>query len=100
MLSLFLAVCTAVLAALWRRLRGLAGYERGLALGALGMWGHLLAHSLVDNLFVHEMYLLMALLIGVALVYGSVGAVEEALLQTIGGLGRLLNYTLCELTKS
>ncbi|MGN5898683.1 ethanolamine utilization protein EutS, partial [Klebsiella pneumoniae] len=24
----------------------------------------------------------------------------EALLQTIGGLGRLLNYTLCELTKS
>ena len=26
--------------------------------------------------------------------------VEEALLQTIGGLGRLLNYTLCELTKS
>ena len=32
--------------------------------------------------------------------YGSVGAVEEALLQTIGGLGRLLNYTLCELTKS
>ncbi|MCY7256698.1 ethanolamine utilization microcompartment protein EutS [Klebsiella pneumoniae] len=28
------------------------------------------------------------------------GALEEALLQTIGGLGRLLNYTLCELTKS
>ena len=31
---------------------------------------------------------------------GSVGAVEEALLQTVSGLGRLLNYTLCELTKS
>ncbi|PLP19909.1 ethanolamine utilization protein EutS, partial [Klebsiella michiganensis] len=26
--------------------------------------------------------------------------VEEALLQTVSGLGRLLNYTLCELTKS
>ncbi|MGF7449737.1 ethanolamine utilization microcompartment protein EutS, partial [Klebsiella michiganensis] len=25
---------------------------------------------------------------------------EEALLQTVSGLGRLLNYTLCELTKS
>lgn len=66
-LGLFLAVCTAAPVALWRRLRGLTGYERSLALGALGMWGHLLAHSLVDNLFVHEMYLLMALLIGIAL---------------------------------
>ena len=37
---------------------------------------------------------------GALVIYGSVGAVEEALLQTIGGLGRLLNYTLCELTKS
>ena len=37
---------------------------------------------------------------GSLVVYGSVGAVEEALLQTVSGLGRLLNYTLCELTKS
>ena len=28
------------------------------------------------------------------------GAVEEALSQTVSGLGRLLNYTLCEMTKS
>ncbi|KAA2006944.1 ethanolamine utilization protein EutS, partial [Escherichia coli] len=27
-------------------------------------------------------------------------AVEEALSQTVSGLGRLLNYTLCEMTKS
>ncbi|OXV46268.1 ethanolamine utilization microcompartment protein EutS [Escherichia coli] len=33
-------------------------------------------------------------------IYGSVGAVEEALSQTVSGLGRLLNYTLCEMTKS
>ncbi|EKN7033540.1 ethanolamine utilization protein EutS, partial [Salmonella enterica] len=33
-------------------------------------------------------------------IYGTVGAVEEALLQTVSGLGRLLNFTLCELTKS
>ncbi|HFE2924297.1 ethanolamine utilization protein EutS, partial [Escherichia coli] len=25
---------------------------------------------------------------------------EEALSQTVSGLGRLLNYTLCEMTKS
>jgi ethanolamine utilization protein EutS len=37
---------------------------------------------------------------GALVIYGSVGAVEEALLQTVTGLGRLLNYTLCELTKS
>ena len=37
---------------------------------------------------------------GALVIYGSVGAVEEALLQTVSGLGRLLNYTLCELTKS
>jgi len=66
-LGLFVVVCVAVPMALWKRLDGLSDGERGLALGALGMWGHLLAHSLVDNLFVHEMYLLVALLIGVAL---------------------------------
>ena len=37
---------------------------------------------------------------GALVIYGSVGAVEEALLQTVSGLGRLLNFTLCNLTKS
>ncbi len=37
---------------------------------------------------------------GALVIYGSVGAVEEALSQTVSGLGRLLNYTLCEMTKS
>lgn len=36
---------------------------------------------------------------GALVIYGSVGAVEEALSQTVSGLGRLLNYTLCEMTK-
>jgi len=66
-LALLFVQGTAVPCALWRRLRTLDGWERGLAIGALGMWGHLLAHSMVDNLFVHELYLLMALLIGLAL---------------------------------
>ncbi len=34
---------------------------------------------------------------GALVIYGSVGAVEEALSQTVSGLGRLLNYTLCEI---
>jgi O-antigen ligase len=70
-LIMFLALCTAVPVTLWRtlnrQLADSAACDRGLALGALGLWGHLLAHSLVDNLFVHEMYLLMALIIGAAL---------------------------------
>ncbi|WP_112923342.1 ethanolamine utilization microcompartment protein EutS [Escherichia coli] len=37
---------------------------------------------------------------GALVIYGSVGAVEEALSQTVSGLGRLLNYTLCEMIKS
>ncbi|MCP6640544.1 ethanolamine utilization microcompartment protein EutS, partial [Klebsiella pneumoniae] len=37
---------------------------------------------------------------GALVIFGSVGAVEEALLQTFGGLGRLLNYSLSELSKS
>jgi O-antigen ligase len=67
----FLALCAAVPLTLWQALSRQrarsAACDRGLALGALGLWGHLLAHSLVDNLFVHEMYLLMALIIGAAL---------------------------------
>jgi ethanolamine utilization protein EutS len=37
---------------------------------------------------------------GALVIYGSVGAVEESLNQTVTALGRTLNYTLCTLTKS
>ena len=47
------------------------GVERAIALGALGMLGHLLAHSLVDNLYVHGMYLMMALLLGLLYIPSS-----------------------------
>ena len=62
---------------------------------------HLIAHpgaELAKKIGVHIGFL--DRFSGALVIYGSVGAVEEALLQTIGGLGRLLNYTLCELTKS
>ncbi len=42
----------------------LGGWARGLAIGALGMMGHLLAHSAFDNLYVHEMYIVVAMLLG------------------------------------
>ncbi|EMZ2651381.1 ethanolamine utilization acetate kinase EutP [Escherichia coli] len=37
---------------------------------------------------------------GALVIYGSVGAVEEALSQTVSGLGRLLNYTLARKTQA
>jgi len=37
---------------------------------------------------------------GALVICGSVGAVEEALTQTIGVLHRLLDYATCEMTKT
>ncbi|NLG27364.1 MAG: O-antigen ligase family protein, partial [Chloroflexi bacterium] len=51
----------------WRAARSATGWRRGLALGALGMLGHLCVHSLVDNLYVHEMYLVVGMVLGLAL---------------------------------
>ncbi len=50
----------------WRRTRCAWGWQRTLAVAALGTLGHLLVHSLVDNLYVHEMYLLVAVVLGLA----------------------------------
>lgn len=37
---------------------------------------------------------------GALVVYGSVGAVEEALVQTVRGLSQLLRYAICDITRS
>jgi O-antigen ligase len=81
-LATYLVLMGAAVWTIWRATRGargmarpLAGLEhpawpdavdRGIALGALGMLGHLLAHNLVDNLYVQEMYLLVAMILGMA----------------------------------
>lgn len=64
-LAAYLGCWGLTVSAVWRRARCTAGWERVLALAALGMLGHLLAHSLFDNLYVHEMYLLIAVLLAV-----------------------------------
>ncbi|MBN1400754.1 MAG: O-antigen ligase family protein [Anaerolineae bacterium] len=60
----YVTVQGAALTEAWRGARRLSGWERGLALATLGMLGHLLIHNLFDNLYVHEMYLIMAMLLG------------------------------------
>lgn len=37
---------------------------------------------------------------GALVVYGSVGAVEEALVQTVRGLSQMLHYAICDITRS
>lgn len=44
--------------------RRTTGWQRGLALGLLGVWAHLLTHHLVDNLHVNNNDLLLAAQIG------------------------------------
>ncbi len=46
-------------------------WQRGLGLAALGALAHLATHSLLDNLYVHAMYLLVALLLGMAASVGN-----------------------------
>lgn len=62
-------------AVVWITLRGLrrsAGLERGVLLGLMGAWTHLSLHQLFDNLYVNNMHLLLAALLGLlAYVYGK-----------------------------
>lgn len=54
---------TALLQA-WRAVRRGSGWELGVALGVLGVVIHLSVHNFVDNLYVHGMYLHLAVLLG------------------------------------
>jgi O-antigen ligase len=56
---------TALLQA-WRTTRLAKGWRWGVALGVLGVLVHLSIHNLFDNLYVHGMYLQVAILIGIS----------------------------------
>jgi hypothetical protein len=47
-----------------RALRTAEGWQRGLALGLLGVWTHLLVHSLFDKLYVNNMFLHIGAMLG------------------------------------
>jgi putative inorganic carbon (HCO3(-)) transporter len=48
----------------WRSTYRLSGYALGIALGVLGVLVHFSVHNFVDNLYVHGMYLHIAILLG------------------------------------
>jgi putative inorganic carbon (HCO3(-)) transporter len=54
--------------------RALAGYPKALALGALGTLVYVSVHNVVDNLWVHNMYVLVAITVGLAYIPIHTGA--------------------------
>lgn len=63
-LSAYLILWVSAFWQVWRACRRLTGYALGVALGVFGMLVHLSAHNFVDNLYVHGMYLHVAILLG------------------------------------
>jgi putative inorganic carbon (HCO3(-)) transporter len=63
-LAAYLLLWGSALAVAWATAHRAVGWSWGVALGVLGVVVHLSVHNLVDNLFVHQMYLQVAILLG------------------------------------
>jgi len=63
-LGAYLLLWCAALFQTWRAVRRASGWELGVALGVLGVVIHLSVHNFVDNLYVHGIYLQLAVLLG------------------------------------
>ncbi len=77
-LSGYLLFVGSALVMSWQGIRTGSGWPRTLALASVGMMGHLLAHGLVDNLYVQEIYLLIAMILGMLQLPCGAGAHAEA----------------------
>lgn len=73
----YLALWAAALALAWQAVRRTAGLWRGIAAGCLGAFIHLSVHNFFDNLYVHGIYLQVALLLAIVAVLARSGAQEE-----------------------
>jgi putative inorganic carbon (HCO3(-)) transporter len=67
-LTTYLALWGAAFWQAWRTVRAAQGYWRGMAVGILGVMTHLSVHNFFDNLYVHNMYLHVAILLGLLVV--------------------------------
>ncbi len=63
-LAAYLLLCSLAISAAWRACRTTAGWRWGVAAGILGAIMHLCVHSLFDDLYVHGIYLQVAMLLG------------------------------------
>jgi O-antigen ligase len=74
-LGTYLLLWLAALVAAWRATRRTAGWSWGVALGVLGVLVHLSVHNVFDNLYVHGMYLHVAILLGILCPLGTLPSV-------------------------
>jgi putative inorganic carbon (HCO3(-)) transporter len=68
-------------AAFWQAVQAIrrtSGWERGVAIGVLGMLTHLSIHNFFDNLFVHNMYAHIAILLALLPVLTNVAALHTS----------------------
>jgi O-antigen ligase len=61
----YLVLWGTALVGTWRIGRQASGWAWGVALGVLGVLVHLFVHNFFDNLYVHNMYLHVAILLGI-----------------------------------
>jgi O-antigen ligase len=64
-LAAYLVLWGSALVGVLQVLRQTSGWSRGIAVGVLGVLVHLAVHNLFDNLYVHAMYLQVAILLGI-----------------------------------
>jgi putative inorganic carbon (HCO3(-)) transporter len=70
-LATYVLLCGVAVVGAWRASRRAESWEWGVTLGVLGVLVHLGVHSLFDNLYVHAMYLQVAILLGVITPYAK-----------------------------
>lgn len=71
----------------WRAAYRATGWLWGVALGVLGVLVHLSVHNLFDNLYVHGMYLHVAILLGIKTTDWQEQRIEPAILRVRRNLG-------------
>ena len=70
-LSAYLILGAAVFWQAWRAVRRTSGYWQRVAVGILGILTHLAVHNFFDNLYVHGMYVHIAVLLGLIFIANS-----------------------------
>ncbi len=83
----YLFLWGAALFVTWRAARQASGWYWGIALGVLGMLVHLSVHNLFDNLYVHGMYLQVAMLLGIKTVDGQADSRSPSIRLSRRGTG-------------
>ena len=76
-LGAYLILWAAVFWQAWQVVRRTSGYWQGVAVGILGILTHLAVHNFFDNLYVHGMYVHIAILLGLLHVVSRQGVCQH-----------------------